>query len=137
MVNQIFVNLPVKDLKKTIEFWTKLGFKFNPNFTDENATCLILGDKIFAMLMTEKAWTGFTPGRSMVDTAKSLQVLNALQLGSKEEVDALFEKVVAAGGKAYRPTEDLGFMYNRPFMDIDGHVWEPFFYDESKEPKKS
>ena len=136
MINQIFVNLLVKDLQKTMTFWKALGFEFNPQFTNEDAGCLVLGENIFAMLMVEKSWTGFTPGRKIVDTSKAIEVLNAIQVGSREEVDEIFEKVMANGGQEFRDTEDHGFMYNRPFVDIDGHIWEPFYMDMSKLPKQ-
>lgn len=130
------MNLLVKDLPKTIAFWTGLGFTFNPQFTNDDAACLVLGENIFAMLMVEKSWVGFTPGRQIVDTSQAVEVLNAIELGSREEVDALFDKVVANGGQKFRDTEDLGFMYNRPFVDLDGHIWEPFYMDVSKFPQE-
>lgn len=133
MSKQIFVNLAVKDLKKSVEFFTKLGFKFNPQFTDENATCMIIGDNIFAMLLVEKFFKTFTK-KELVDAHKSVEVLNALSMDSKKEVDEMIGKAVEAGGKEVRK-EDLGWMYGRDFEDLDGHVWEIFHMDITQAPK--
>jgi uncharacterized protein len=132
-VSGIYVNLPVADLQRSITFWTALGFSFNPQFTDETATCLMLGETHSVMLLTHAKFQGFTP-LPIGDAFKATQVLTALSLGSRDEVDALFASVVANGGKAFRPTEDLGFMYTRSFTDPDGHAWEPFYMDMSAFP---
>ena len=121
MVKQIFVNLPVKDLNKTIEFFTKLGFKFNPQFTDENATCMIIGENIFAMLLVEKFFKTFTP-KNIADAKKSTEVLLALSVGSRNEVDDMINKAVKAGGKEPRKAQDHGWMYGRSIEDINGHI---------------
>jgi len=133
-IKQIFVNLPVKDLDKTVEFFTKLGFTFNPDFTDENATCMLIGENIFAMLLTEKYFSTFTK-KPLADAKTTTEVINAFSLGSKQEVDDIIEKAIAAGGKQYKETEDHGWMYGRNFEDIDGHQWEFFFMDMSAMPK--
>ncbi|TCT08048.1 VOC family protein [Aquabacter spiritensis] len=125
MVEQIFVNLPVADLKATIAFWRTLGFDFNPQFTDDKAACLMLGDRIFAMLLVESFFTGFT-GRAVPDAAAFAGSITALQLPSREKVDSLVAAAVAAGGTAPRPAKDYGFMYQHGFDDLDGHIWEAF-----------
>ena len=135
MSRQIFVNLPVKDLKKTIEFFAKLGFKFNPQFTDENATCMIIGENIYAMLLVEKFFKTFT-NKEICDTKKNNEVINALGLNSRKEVDEMMDKVKKAGGTEPRPPQDHGWMYGRSFEDVDGHRWEVFHMDMSKMPKE-
>ena len=134
MVQQIFVNLPVKDLSKTINFFTKLGFKFNPKFTDKNAACLIIGENIFAMLLVEKFFKTFTK-KEICDTERSTESILALAVDSKEEVDEILKKVIKAGGKEPRDSQDHGWMYGRSFEDIDGHLWEVFYMNESEMPK--
>jgi predicted lactoylglutathione lyase len=131
MVTQIFVNLPVKDLNKSIEFFTKLGFTFNPQFTDENATCMILGEKIFVMLLVEKFFKTFTT-KEICDTSKSVEGILAVSFESREKVDEIYNNAIAAGGKQAGETQDHGWMYNRSFSDLDGHTWEPMWADISK-----
>lgn len=133
MARQLFVNLPVKDLKKSIEFFTRLGFTFNPQFTDDNATCMIIEENIFAMLLVEKYFRTFTP-KEITDTKKQTEVLLALSCESREEVDKLVSKAVAAGGTTPTPAKDLGFMYQHAFDDLDGHTWEIFWMDPSAMP---
>lgn len=135
MIKQIFVNLPVKDLSKSIDFFKKLGFSFNAEFTDENATCMIIGDNIFAMLLVEKFFKEFLRNKEISDATKTTEVLLALSVEGREKVDEMMKKVVAAGGKEAREAQDYGWMYARAFEDIDGHIWEVFFMDESKKPK--
>lgn len=130
MPNQIFVNLPVRDLNKSIEFFTKLGFTFNQQFTDDTATCMIISETIYAMLLTHEKFQSFTP-KQICDATKSSEVLNALSCESRKEVDDLVAKAVAAGGKDYRAAEDHGFMYQHGFEDLDGHIWELFWMDPS------
>ena len=133
MAKQIFVNLPVKDLNKTIEFFTKLGFKFNPQFTDENATCMIIGENIFAMLLVEKFFKSFIK-KEIADAKKSTEVLLALHVDSRKEVDEMMTKAIKAGGKEPREPQDHGWMYGRSFEDINGHIWEVFHMDMGKMP---
>jgi uncharacterized protein len=127
---KIFVNLPVKDLNKTIEFFTKLGFKFNPQFTDENATCMIVGDDIFVMLLVEKFFKTFTK-KEIADTSKNTEVIVALSVEGRENVDQMINKAIEYGGKESREPQDHGWMYGRSFEDIDGHLWEIIYMDES------
>jgi predicted lactoylglutathione lyase len=135
MITNIFVNLPVKDLNKTVEFFTKLGFTFNPQFTDENATCMIVGKDIFVMLLGEKFFKTFTK-KETSDTTKNTEAIVALSAQSREEVDQMMEKVVNAGGKEARDPQDHGWMYGRSFEDINGHLWEIFYMDESAMKKE-
>ena len=135
MATQIFVNLPVKDLNKTIGFFTKLGFKFNPKFTDENATCMIVGEGIFVMLLVEKFFKRFTK-KKIYDAKKSAGAILALSVESRKKVDEMIKKVIAAGGKETRKAEDYGWMYGRAFEDINGHLWEAFYMNESKMPEE-
>ena len=135
MVKQIFVNLPVKDLKKTINFFAKLGFKFNPKFTDENATCMIVGENIFAMLLVEKFFKTFIK-KEICDAKKSTGAILALSVESRKKVDEMIKKVIAAGGKETRKAEDHGWMYGRAFEDINGHLWEVFYMNEGKMPEE-
>jgi predicted lactoylglutathione lyase len=127
---KIFVNLPVKDLNKTIEFFTKLGFKFNPQFTDENATCMIVGEDIFVMLLVEKFFKTFTK-KEISDTSKNTEVIVALSVEGRENVDQMINKAIEYGGRESREPQDHGWMYGRSFEDIDGHLWEIIYMDES------
>jgi uncharacterized protein len=130
MSTQIFVNLPVKDLDKSVEFFTKLGYKFNQQFTDENATCMLVGENIFVMLLVEEYFKTFTP-KEICDTSKCAEVLIALSFESRAEVDEMVAKAIAAGGTTYKEPQDHGFMYQHGFQDLDGHIWEIFFMDSS------
>ncbi len=133
MIKQIFVNLPVKDLEKTKAFWTKLGFSFNPQFTDENAAALVLGENIFAMLIQPSFFSRFTK-KEIADATKVTEVINAISVGSREEVDTMMMSALEAGGTETRDKEDYGWMYNRSFTDLDGHIWEPVWMDAAKAP---
>jgi uncharacterized protein len=126
--NAIFVNLPVKDLKQSIAFFTALGFEFNPQFTDDTATCMMIGKNICAMLLTQDKFKAFTP-YPLVDARRNTEVLVALQLDSRAQVGAIMTRALSAGGKDFRPLEDHGWMYGRAFQDLDGHIWEVFWMD--------
>ena len=123
MHSQIFVNLPVKELKRSVDFFTRVGYTFNPQFTDDNATCMILGDNLFVMLLTEKFFGGFT-NKGIIDTSKATEVLTCVSCDSKEQVDDLVAKARAAGAKVPRQAQDHGFMYSHGYEDLDGHTWE-------------
>lgn len=123
-----FVNLPVKDLNKTKEFFSKLGFEFNPQFTNELAACMIIGNNVFAMLLTEEHFRNFTK-KDIADTDNSTEAIMALQVDSREKVDEIVNNALAAGGKPSKEAQDHGFMYGWSFQDIDGHLWELFFMD--------
>ena len=130
MATKIFVNLPVKDLNKAIEFFTKLGFSFNPQFTDETATCMIVSEDIFVMLLTHEKFKTFTP-KKICDATKSTEVLVCLSADSREKVDEMVRKAVAAGGTTYSQSKDYGFMYQHGFQDLDGHIWELVYMEPS------
>lgn len=130
MATQIFVNLPVKDLKRSVAFFTKLGYTFDPQFTDDNATCMIVGDNIFVMLLVESFFKTFTP-KAICDATRSTEVLLALSADSRAAVDALVAKAVAAGGTTPTEPKDHGFMYQHGYQDLDGHLWEVFYMDPS------
>lgn len=123
MNTQIYVNLPVKNLNRSIGFFTQLGYTFNPQFTDETATCMIVGDHIFVMLLTEDKFKLFTP-KAICDATKSTEVLICLSCESRADVDAMVRKAVAAGGTTYNEPQDHGFMYAHGYQDLDGHIWE-------------
>jgi len=134
MKTKIFVNLPIRDLNKSVAFFTKLGFSFNPQFTDENATCMIVGEDIFVMLLVEKFVKSFTK-KEVCDTSKCTEAILALSVDSREKVDQLINKAIEAGGSEPREKQDHGWMYGRSFEDIDGHLWEAFFMEESATKK--
>lgn len=134
MATKIFVNLPVKDLRKSIEFFTKLGFTFNPQFTNEEATCMIIGENIFAMLLIEKRFNDFTK-KEIADATKTTEVLIAIDAESREKVIELVANAKAAGGSVYMEAADHGWMYQHSFADLDGHQWEILFMDEAAIPK--
>ena len=128
MPQMIFVNLPVSDLPRARAFWERLGFSFNEHFSDETGACLVFSDTIFAMLLTHPKFASFAPA-PIVDTAKAVEVLIALNRDSREAVDALIADALAAGGTTFGEPQDHGFMYGRSFRDPDGHVWEAFWMD--------
>lgn len=130
MATKIFVNLPVKDLKRSIDFFTELGYTFDPQFSDETATCMVVSDDIFVMLLTRERFGEFAPN-AVADAAKSTEVLVALSCDSREDVDQTIRKAVAAGGSTFSEPQDYGFMYGHSFQDPDGHVWEFFFMEPS------
>ena len=128
MTTQIFVNLPVRDLDRSVTFFTALGFSFNPQFTDKNATCMIISNAIFAMLLVEPFFKTFTP-RALCDATTHTEVIVALSAESRAKVDEMADAALAAGGTEPRERNDMGFMYNRAFADPDGHIWEIFWMD--------
>ncbi|SFC65365.1 hypothetical protein SAMN05428997_109128 [Bosea sp. CRIB-10] len=129
MPQMIFVNLPVKDLEKSMAFFEALGFSFNPQFTDDTAACMVISDTIFAMLLTHKKFASFSP-KPIADTSQSLEVLTALSRDSREAVDEIVAAALAAGGTTFSEPKDYGFMYAHGFQDLDGHVWEVMWMDE-------
>src|SRR5689334_14464429 len=128
MATKIFVNLPVKDLRKSIAFFTRLGFSFNAQFTDDTATCMIVGEDIYVMLLTYAKFQTFTP-KKICDATTSTEVLVCLSRESREKVDDMVRKAVAAGGATYNEPQDHGFMYAHGFQDPDGHIWELMWMD--------
>jgi predicted lactoylglutathione lyase len=132
-IKSIYVNLPVKDLAVTKSFWTKLGFGFNDQFSDDKALCLILNDGImYSMLITHEFFSTFT-NRSIAD-GSSTQVLLAIEVESKEKVDEIVQAALANGGSSYRESADHGWMYYDSFADPDGHQWEVMYTDPAKIP---
>jgi predicted lactoylglutathione lyase len=125
---QIFVNLPVKDLGNSIEFFTKLGYTFNKQFTDENATCMIVSDDIYVMLLVDKYFKTFTP-KALADAKSSTEAITAISLASRQEVDKVVNKALDSGARRYAEPKDHGFMYQWGFEDLDGHIWEYFWMD--------
>lgn len=123
MATQIFVNLPVKELQRSVAFFTRLGFKFDPKFTDQNATCMLVSENIFVMLLVESFFRTFTK-KEICDARRSTEVLVCLSCESRTKIDELVAKAVAAGGAAPNEAKDHGFMYAHGFEDLDGHIWE-------------
>ncbi len=134
MATKIFVNLPVKDLDKSKKFFTNIGFSINPQFTDEKAACVVISEHIFAMILKEDFFKTFIPNTQITDATKSTEVLIALSADSKEKVDEMAEKALAAGASKLREPEDHGFMYSRSFQDPDGHIWEVLWMDMDAAP---
>jgi predicted lactoylglutathione lyase len=128
MSRKIFVNLPVSDLPKSKEFYGKLGFSFNQQFTDETAACMVISEDIYAMLLTHAKFKAFTP-LPIADASKTSQLLLCLSCEGRGEVDVLITKAVAAGGKTFNEPQDYGFMYMQSFQDLDGHIWELMWMD--------
>lgn len=127
---KIFVNLAVSDLKKTMGFWSKLGFEFNPQFTDDNAACMIISDEAFVMLLAEPFFKTFTK-KQLCDSRSHTEGLFALSCASRDEVDAVVQKAIAAGGRPAMDKMDHGFMYAWSFYDVDEHHWEVVWMDPS------
>jgi uncharacterized protein len=136
VARKIFVNLPVKDLKNSMAFFGKLGFTFNEQFTDETAACMVVSEDVYAMLLTHDKFKAFTP-KQICDATKNTEVLVCLSASSREEVDEMVRKAVAAGGKIYNEPQDHGFMYGHGFQDLDGHIWELAFMEPSAIKKEA
>jgi predicted lactoylglutathione lyase len=130
MATKIFVNLPVKDLKRSVGFFTALGYKFNPQFTDETATCMIVSEDIYVMLLTQAKFKEFTP-KEICDATQSTEVLVCLSCESRDQVNDMVRKAVTAGGTTYAEAKDHGFMYQHGFQDPDGHIWELIWMEPS------
>lgn len=126
MHKQMFINLAIRDMARSQAFYRALGYEFNPQFTNEHGACLVLGENLFAMLLTHEFFQGFT-GKPLVDAREATEMLLCLSCDSREEVDQLVAKAVAAGGTAPRPPQDHGFMYGHGFEDPDGHIFELCF----------
>jgi predicted lactoylglutathione lyase len=135
MATQIFVNLPVKELNKSKEFFEKLGFSFNPQFTNDQGACLVIGENIFAMLLTEPFFKTFTK-KEIADAKKTTEALIAIDAQSRQSVDEIVKKAVEAGGSVYRDADDHGWMYSHSFADLDGHQWEIVYIDKNKIPEQ-
>jgi len=123
MATKIFVNLPVKDLNKSMEFFKALGYTFNQQFTDETAACMVISDTIYTMLITHQRFKDFTP-KAICDATENTEVLVCLTCETRAELDSLMKKALAAGGVRHAEPKDYGFMYQDGFQDLDGHIWE-------------
>ncbi|MFZ3117163.1 MAG: VOC family protein [Variovorax sp.] len=134
MATQIFVNLPVKDLDRSVAFFTALGYRFNPQFTNENATCMIVSeDHVYVMLLVEPFFQTFT-SKAIADARTSIEVLLCLSCESRAQVDELVARAVAAGGSTPTKAQDHGFMYQHGYQDLDGHVWELMYMEPGAMP---
>lgn len=131
-MSKLFITLPVADLAASTAFYQSLGFTKNDNFSDTHASCMIWDENIYVMLLTHEFTKGFLPeGKTIADAHHTAQVLNALSMNNKSDVDVMFDKAISAGGKKTIATQDHGFMYGRDFEDLDGHIWELFWMDEA------
>ena len=124
MNTKIYINLPVVELPRSLAFFKALGYAHNPQFTDDTAACIVISENIHVMALTHAKFREFTP-KAICDTTKSAEVLLCLSCDSRQEVDDLVAKAVAAGGSKYAEPKDHGFMYQHSFDDPDGHPWEP------------
>lgn len=127
-MRMFFPNLPVRDLQRSRDFFTALGFEFNEDYSDETAACLVLADNVFAMLLTEKRFSDFIKG-DIADARAATEILLGFSADSRDEVDELVDKALAAGGAEWRPPMSEGPMYQRSFQDPDGHAWEVVHMD--------
>jgi predicted lactoylglutathione lyase len=127
-MRMIFINLPVKNVEASKGFFAALGFSHNKQFSDENSASIVIDENIVVMLLTEKRFKDFT-SRPIADATQTTEVLNALSCSSRQEVEDLQAKALAAGGKPWMPSQDHGFMYGTSFQDLDGHVWELIWMD--------
>ena len=134
MINKIFVNLPVKDLDKSMGFFKAIGFSFNPQFTDKTAACMVMSDDIYAMLLTHDKVKEFSK-KEIADAHKTTEVLTALAVENKAKVHQLADNALKAGAKETYPPKDYGFMFARSFEDPDGHIWEVFWMDQAQVQK--
>lgn len=130
MSTKIFVNLPVKDLDRSVDFFSKLGYTFNSQYTDENATCMIVTEDIFVMLLIEKFFKTFIPNE-IADTTKNTESIICLSAESRQAVDEMVKKAIEAGATIYKEPQDDGFMYGHSYRDLDGHLWEIMWMDET------
>ena len=130
MAKRLFVNLPIKDVRQSRSFFESLGFNFNPQFSDDKALCLILGDNFYGMLLKEEFFQTFTP-KSLSLGKHTTEVLLSLQVNTKDEVNQMVDKAIKLGAQEYNPSTDNGFMYLRVFEDLDGHQWEISWMDET------
>ena len=134
MSTQIFVNLPVRELPRSVAFFTALGFRFNPQFTNEKGTCMIVSENhSYVMLLAQEFFQTFTP-KPVADASRSTEVLLCLSCDSRAEVDAQVARAVAAGATTPNPPQDHGFMYQHGFQDLDGHLWELVHMDMNAVP---
>ena len=136
MSKNIFVNLPVRNIENSKFFFGELGFSFKPEFTGDSSICLIIGENIYAMLLDETSFKSFIPGKEISNSKETTEVLIAIDTESREKTDEMIEKIISLGGKEFRQVQDYGWMYIRAFEDLDGHIWEIGYMDESKLPEE-
>jgi predicted lactoylglutathione lyase len=135
MATKIFINLPVADLQKAMSFYSAIGFTNNPQFSDETAACMVLTEEIYVMLLTHSKFNEFTK-KEIGNTFKTASVINSLSVDSTQEVNTMIDKAVGAGGKESSEAKDYGFMQQRSFEDLDGHLWEVLYMDLTKFPQQ-
>jgi uncharacterized protein len=128
--HKLFVNVPISDLQRSIEFFEALGFTFNQQFTDATATCMLVGADAYFMLLTKEKFADFSK-RPMGDTRRETNALFAISVDSRSDVDAMVNQAIAAGGSHAVEPQDHGFMYGWSFYDLDGYHWEVFWMDPS------
>lgn len=133
MAKQIFINLHVSNLDKAKSFYSKLGFSMNEQFSDATAACFVVSDTVSVMLLTHAKFKEFTP-KQISDATKTSEVLNAMSVESRDQVDEIVGAALASGGTEMRPAQDRGFMYGRAINDPDGHIWEIFWFDANPAP---
>lgn len=131
MTRKIFINLPVRDIERSKIFFANLGFSFDPQFTDEQAACLVIGENIYAMLLREDFFATFTQ-KPISDAMQSTEVLIAIDVESREAVDDMVHIAEVSGGVVYNDPQDHGWMYQHGFADLDGHQWEVLYMDETQ-----
>lgn len=134
-MSKLYINLPVADLPKATTFYEALGFMKNQQFSNDDAGAMIWDENLSVMLLTHGFCSGFLGKKTISDAHTTTEVLNALELDSREAVDAFFERAISAGGKKTIETYDHGFMYGRDFEDFDGHIWEVFWMDVNAIPQ--
>ncbi len=130
MAHKVFMNLPVKDLKRSMAFYESLGWKHNPQFTDNTAASIVVSEDIYVMLLTHEKFSQFTR-KQIADSSKTAQMLICLSTDSKDDVHRIVDAAVKSGATEPRPLTDYGFMMFRTFEDPDGHTWEVLFMDPS------
>jgi uncharacterized protein len=136
MATQIFVNIPVKELNKSNAFFEKLGYSFNPQFTNEEGACLVISDTIFAMLLVEPFFKTFIK-KEIADSRKTTEVILAISAESRQKVDEIVDKALKIGGAKSNDPQDYGWMYSRSFQDPDGHLWEIAYIDPNATPPQA
>lgn len=134
MTKQIFINLPVNDLQKSMDFYATLGFTNNPQFSDDTAKCMVWSDSIFVMLLSHEKFSSFTK-KPLADTKTNIAGLFSLSVESVDAMNTIMEKGLVAGGIEPNPMRDYGFMQQRTIEDFDGHTWEVFYMDITKFPQ--
>ena len=135
MKSQIFINLPVKELEKSLNFYTKMGFTNNPQFSDDTAKCMVFSEEIFVMLITHDRFKTFIT-KPITDVSKTTSALLSISVESLDKVNEISNNAISAGGKEPIEAKDYGFMQQRTIEDLDGHIWEIFYMDISKFPQK-